>query len=111
MDSSTEHTEVVLENEILRISERLGISKEEFIKKYLKQDDDGDFLINRKPCPFLSGNLCEIYDDRPEDCRLFPHLHKEGFRSRLLGVVHNYSICPIVFNVYERLKYKYKFRD
>ena len=26
------------------------------------------------------------------------------FRSRLYGVLANYEICPIVFNVFERLK-------
>ncbi|MFA6292504.1 MAG: YkgJ family cysteine cluster protein [Victivallales bacterium] len=105
-----EMTPVVSESEILRISERLGMSKEEFIREYLKQDDEDDFLINRKPCPFLKGNLCQIYDDRPEDCRSFPHLHKEEILSRLLGVVYNCSICPIVFNVYERLKERFRFR-
>ncbi len=39
--------------------------------------------------------------------------HKEEFASRLIGVINNYSICPIVFNVYEALKNKYrsKFND
>jgi hypothetical protein len=41
---------------------------------------------------------------RPNDCRLFPHLHKKGFVFRLIQVVENCSICPIVFNVFERLK-------
>jgi len=41
---------------------------------------------------------------RPRACRSYPHLHKDHFRSRLIGVSGNYSIRPIVFNVYERLK-------
>ncbi|MFZ2654546.1 MAG: YkgJ family cysteine cluster protein [Victivallales bacterium] len=104
-----EMSPIVLGDEILRISERLGVSKDEFIRKYLKQDeeDENEFIINRKPCPFLTDNQCEIYDDRPEDCRSYPHLHEKGFRSRLFGIVQNYSICPIVFNVYEKLKDKF----
>ena len=51
-----------------------------------------------------------IESDRPEDCRSFPHLHKESFISRLWGVIDNYSICPIVFNVFERLKIELNFR-
>ena len=38
--------------------------------------------------------------------RSFPHLDKEEFVTRLWAVVDNYSICPIVFNVYEILKDK-----
>ena len=60
--------------------------------------------FNQLPCPFLQDDRCSNYDDRPQDCRSYPHLHKDGFVHRLWGVVENYSICPIIFNVYERLK-------
>lgn len=30
--------------------------------------------------------------------------NKEDFVFRLIGVVGNYDVCPIVFNVYEQLK-------
>lgn len=39
-----------------------------------------------------------------ENCISYPHLHKKDFTSRLIGVIENCSVCPIVFNVYERLK-------
>ncbi|MBW1737720.1 MAG: hypothetical protein JRJ69_09220 [Deltaproteobacteria bacterium] len=48
--------------------------------------------------------MCSHYELRPEACRSFPHLHKEEFVSRLMGVIQNYAVCPIIFNVYERLK-------
>ena len=44
------------------------------------------------------------YPCRPDDCRSFPHLHKEEFVFRLIQAVENCWICPIVFNVFERLK-------
>jgi hypothetical protein len=31
-----------------------------------------------------------------------------GFVLRLIDVLNNYSICPIVFNVYEQLKSEFK---
>ncbi len=62
------------------------------------------YEIREAPCPFLEDNLCVNYECRPAECRSYPHLHKKDFRTRLFGVVGNYSICPIVFNVYERLK-------
>lgn len=73
---------------------------------YLEPDPErpSHFYFNALPCPFLKDNRCTNYDYRPQDCRSYPHLHKDGFLFRLMGVIGNYSICPIVFNVYERLK-------
>jgi hypothetical protein len=62
------------------------------------------YYFNALPCPFLSDNRCTNYDHRPQDCRSYPHLHKDDFLFRLMGVIGNYAVCPIVFNVYERLK-------
>ncbi|MFO8019271.1 MAG: hypothetical protein R6U96_11590 [Promethearchaeia archaeon] len=61
-------------------------------------------IFKERPCPFLKDNRCQIHEVCPKECRAYPYLHKSGFTCRLLGVVENYSICPIVFNVYEALK-------
>lgn len=98
----------VLEQEdIQRLSQGLAMSPESFKKRFLVKNDRNyseGFVFNKKPCPFLKGNLCSHYELRPEACRSFPHLHKEEFVFRLIGVVENYGVCPIVFNVYEQLK-------
>jgi len=60
------------------------------------------------PCPALKGNLCSVYEDRPDSCRTYPHLEKPGFTSRLFGVLDSISICPIAFNAFEELKVKVK---
>jgi uncharacterized protein len=85
-------------------------SDQDFKIDYTVTDEDGDMHFKDLPCPFLLDKKCTIYDSRPEDCRSYPHLHKKDFLSRLLGVIDNYSICPIVFNVYEDLKNKFHFR-
>ena len=76
----------------------------EFKKQFLTKTDEGDCTFRMLPCPFLENNICSQYKYRPKDCRSYPHLHKEDFVFRLIGVIDNYSICPIVFNVYELLK-------
>ena len=78
----------------------------EFKEKYLTESEDtpSKHKFNELPCPFLKDNLCSNYECRPSDCVSYPHIHKEDFVSRLWGVVDNYAICPIVFNVYEWLK-------
>ena len=74
----------------------------QFLK--LSENEPSGHEFREQPCPFLVVNRCSNYEYRPGDCRSYPYLHKENFRGRLLGVIGNYAICPIVFNVYERLK-------
>jgi hypothetical protein len=79
--------------------------REQYIEKY-----DGSDRIKTSPCLFLKDLKCSVYESRPADCKSYPHLHKKDITSRLLGVIDNYSECPIVFNVYEELKTEYNFK-
>ncbi|MFC1532268.1 YkgJ family cysteine cluster protein [Thermodesulfobacteriota bacterium] len=92
---------------IVRLSKGLGMSVENFTERFIVKDEEGgpdEYTFKTKPCPLLKDNLCTQYDFRPEACRSYPHLHKEDFVFRLIGVVQNYKVCPIVFNVYDQLK-------
>ncbi len=95
-----------LENQdITNLAEGLGIATAQLKEQYLAIDkDSGEYTFNKKPCPFLRSNLCSCYPFRPEACSSYPHLHKPDFISRLINVIGNYSVCPIVFNTYELLK-------
>ncbi len=98
--------------EIDRLTKYLKIDKEKFITESTKPDQDADtntLYLNSKPCQFLKDKKCTIYELRPEQCNSYPHLHKDNFTSRLLGVIENYEICPIVYNVYELLKLRMNF--
>lgn len=90
--------------DVEKLSKSLGVTSDQFISKYVEKTEDGDIVIKQVPCPFLRGNKCSHYDSRPEACASYPHLHKKDFVFRLFGVLDNYSVCPIVFNVYEALK-------
>lgn len=91
------------EEDILRLSHRLNRTPQQIKNDYIEREE-GEHSFKNFPCSFLKEKKCTIYEDRPEDCRSFPHLHKKRFISRLWGVIENYSICPIVFNVLEKLK-------
>ena len=99
---------ILKKQDIDKLSVSLNIMPDKFITKYVNKDEDGKSIINQLPCPFLKDNKCTQYDSRPVDCASYPHLHKKDFVFRLIGVVNNYEICPIVFNVYEALKSKLK---
>ena len=96
---------ILNEEDVSRFSRGLGLSVDEFTAQYLAPvKGSSELQFNRQPCPFLKENLCGNYEHRPEDCRSYPHLDKDRFISRLMGVIWNCSVCPIVFNVLERLK-------
>src|SRR6188768_295514 len=69
--------------DIKRISKVLGLRESVFIEKYLVVDEEGDFVVNKKPCPFLgTDNFCSIYEDRPSDCRRFPYTDEDVIVKR-----------------------------
>jgi Fe-S-cluster containining protein len=94
---------VLKPKDIERLAWRLQVPNPEFRASHLREDGEG-FVFARTPCPLLDGNRCSCYRDRPKDCRSYPHLHKKDMTTRLLGVLENVSVCPIVFSVLERLK-------
>lgn len=94
----------VEKEETVLLANYLQISPLDFKEKYLEESDQGQMVINSIPCHFLSGTICSIYQHRFIDCREFPHLHKPHFTHRLFGTLMYYPVCPIVFNVVEKLK-------
>jgi len=97
---------VLSQKDAATFAKGLQVTAPIFRESYLlpMEEEPGKFKFKAKPCPFLSDDLCTNYEARPEVCRSFPHLHKKGFRSRLLSVIRNYGLCPIVYHVYEELK-------
>ena len=76
----------------------------DFIEKYLRVDEDGDFVANVKPCPFLgSDNYCSIYESRPSDCHRFPYTDEDVFLNRQHLTLKNSTFCPITYFVLEKL--------
>ena len=93
--------------DVKRISKVLGLRESDFIEKYLRVDEEGDFVVNAKPCPFLgTDNFCSIYEDRPSDCRRFPYTDEDVFIKRKELTLKNSSFCPITYYVLEKLMEK-----
>ncbi len=90
--------------DIKRVSRLLGLRESDFIDKYLVVDDEGDFVVNRKPCPFLGAdNFCTIYEERPSDCRRFPYTDEDVMIKRKELTLKNSAFCPITYYVLEKL--------
>ena len=88
-----------------RLADVLGMTVQAFQETYLEFDEDwGGRWLLPAPCPLLEGNLCRVYEARPQECREYPHLHND-FRAASISRIANTFICPIVFNVVEEMKY------
>jgi len=82
---------------------------EQYITEKLTLDDE-EYCHKDMPCVFLKDNICTIYENRPANCKSYPHIINGNLTSRLMKVIENYSICPIVFNAFEMLKDELAFK-
>ena len=90
--------------DVKRISRILNLRESEFIDRYLKVDEEGDFVTKGSPCPFLgSDNHCSIYEDRPSDCSRFPYTDEDVLIKRARITLENVRFCPITYKVMEGL--------
>ena len=90
--------------DIKRISRHLQMRESDFIEKYLKVDEEGDFVVKSLPCPFLGAdNYCSIYEQRPSDCQRFPYTNEDVIIKRQSLTLKNSTFCPITWYVLEGL--------
>lgn len=90
--------------DIKRIAKVLRMKEGELVAQYLRLDEDGDYVVQSSPCPFLAeDNTCNIYDDRPSDCRRYPYTDEDVLLKRVQLTLKNATVCPATFTVLERL--------
>ena len=96
---------IFYEKDIDRIAQRLRMRPGAFIEKYLHIDEDGDYVLNSAPCPFLDGeNYCIVYEDRPTACREYPHTNRKRMHQILDLTMKNTMVCPAVLEIAEKLR-------
>lgn len=82
--------------DILRMKNHLGLSSGEFLEKFTRRHigpESGLPVVTLKTdpstgfrCPFVQINGCQVYENRPTSCRLYP-LARALSRSRETGQV------------------------
>lgn len=91
--------------DIERIAKHLRLKPQLFIKQYLRIDEDKDYVLQQLPCPFLaSDNYCLIYEARPKACREYPHTDRKKIYQIADITINNTAICPIAYQVVEKMK-------
>lgn len=97
------------DRDIAQLAKHIGTRPAEFTEKFLRIDEDKDYVFQKLPCPFLGkDNLCSVYDKRPNACAEYPHTSERKMINKLGITYHNSMICPAVAEVVEGLQEIYK---
>ncbi len=92
----------LVEDDARRLADGLMIPLSEVETRYVDHEaaaaveEWGKFRA--RPCAFLDGKLCSVYDHRPESCRLYPTFTPD-FRWTLEDIIEGAGLCPIIYNV------------
>lgn len=96
---------IFYQNDIERVAKALRMKPGDFIEKYLRVDEDRDYVLKSSPCPFLdSDNYCTVYESRPKACREYPHTDRKKMVQITDLTFKNTQVCPAVLEMVERLK-------
>ena len=109
-------------DEVKRIAEFLSMSENDFAALYLIDAEEGDdkpykfkakpYKFKAKPCAFLRDDgRCRIQDCKPDECTGFPYTDRPNRLSCMHSVIEHAEVCPIIFEILERLKAIYNFRN
>ena len=97
------------DKDVERIAKYFKMKTQQFIDKYLRIDEDADYVLQGVPCTFLGAdNYCSIYEVRPKACREFPHTDRKKFQQISNLTLKNVAICPAAFNIDEEMKRRIK---
>ena len=77
----------------------------------MKKESENIYVTKHHPCDFLEkdGN-CKLGEYKPENCRKYPYTNQPERLHSLYSVLETVEVCPIAFEIYERLKIEYGFR-
>ncbi len=87
----------------------LEITEKQFVDFFLEEDQYGiQYQTKHKPCDFLrEDGECKLGECRPDSCKKYPYTDQPERLHSLLGFMDIVSICPVAFEIYERLKKEY----
>lgn len=92
-------------NDIERVAKALRMRPGDFTEKFLKIDEDNDFVLKSTPCPFLlPDNRCSVYDHRPRACREYPHTDRRKMVQIFDLTYRNTLVCPAVLEIIEKVR-------
>jgi Fe-S-cluster containining protein len=97
------------ERDVERLARYLRTTPAKFRADYSSESPEEGRILRRTAesgCVFLDGNLCSVYEARPDTCQRFPHLVRGqgSLASRMWQFIDRAGYCPIVYNALEAFK-------
>lgn len=97
--------------DVERLAEGLHLTPETVLDRWVDRASGPEWdewaVMRGVPCPLLQPSadraLCAVYTHRPGACRAYPALTPD-FRWMFETLADDAGLCPIIFNVIERLK-------
>ncbi len=90
--------------DINRLAKHLRMKVGSFTEKYLKLDEDNDYVLKSSPCSFLNDdNTCSVYDFRPLACREYPHTDRKNVLQIIDLTINNTEVCPAVARIVDKI--------
>ncbi|TNE82401.1 MAG: YkgJ family cysteine cluster protein [Bacteroidetes bacterium] len=101
----SKHSPILLQSDLERIAKGTGLSITQLLTEKVEMDEDGDFIFNQQPCPFLGEDLyCSIYEFRPDACAEFPHSDRKS-QSEISDLLEeNAFVCPAISQIIKTLE-------
>jgi Fe-S-cluster containining protein len=105
----------VTERDVHRLARHFRVKEERIMTDYVVADEEEQLILRRREggeCVFLSGNVCTVYEARPDVCQRYPHLVRGdgSIASRMWSMVDRAAVCPIVYNSLEAFKEQLRFK-
>ena len=105
---------LIPKDEVEKDAQILGMTAEEFKEAYLDLtidvSEDG-FNTRNCPCDFLEENgNCLLGDHKPENCVKYPYTDQPDRLGSMYSFLTSVSICPVAYEICERLKEEYGFK-
>ncbi len=89
-----------------RLADGLLIPVEEVLTRHVDRESAAAVeewgRLRARPCAFLDGRLCAVYDHRPESCRAYPAFTPD-FRWTLADTLPGAGRCPIIYHLLDAL--------
>ena len=96
-------------DEIEALAASFHKSAEKFSSEFLTRE--GNEYTLPAPCRFIGEDgSCLVEACKPKQCRDFPYMDKPDRIASLYGVLEFAEVCPVVYELLERLKEIYRFR-